>query len=74
MKINRIIFLTLALLANGIAFSYPVDEEVIDEAKAGFESIGGGWDAKQQADYDSCDINGDGKVSFEEFLAKNMEE
>ena len=46
----------------------------VDEAKAGFESIGGVWDAKQQADFDSCDINGDGKVSFEEFLAKNMEE
>ena len=44
-----------------------------DEAKAAFESTGGVWDDKQQADYDACDTNGDGKVDFEEFLVKCLE-
>ena len=45
----------------------------IDEAEAAYESSGGVWDSKQQAYFDSCDINGDGKVDFEEFLAKCLE-
>ena len=45
----------------------------VDEAKAAFEKEGGSWGEKEQADYDSCDANGDGKVSFEEFLAKCIE-
>ncbi len=43
------------------------------EAIAAFEKIGGVWTANQQADYDTLDTNGDGKVSFEEFLAKFSE-
>ena len=42
----------------------------VDEAKKAFEKEGGVWADQQQADYDNCDANGDGKVSFEEFLAK----
>ena len=45
----------------------------VDEAKAAYKNSGGVWDAKQQADYDSCDTNGVGKVDFEEFLAKSLE-
>ena len=45
----------------------------VDEAKAAFEKEGGSWGEKEQADYNSCDANGDGKVSFEEFLAKCTE-
>ena len=45
----------------------------VDEAKSAFESSGGVWDAKKLADYNSCDTNGDGKINFEEFLAKCLE-
>ena len=42
----------------------------IDEAKEAYEKYGGVWNSARQADFESCDTNGDGKIDFEEFFAK----
>ena len=42
----------------------------LDEAKAVYQSEGVVFGDKEQADYESCDTNGNGKVDFQEFLAK----
>ena len=45
----------------------------LEEAIAAFEKEGVLWGEKQQSDFYACDTNDDGKVSFEEFLAKCLE-
>ena len=45
----------------------------LEEAIAVFQKEVGLWGEKQQSDFYACDTNDDGKVSFEEFLAKCLE-